>query len=134
MFRNDTEGMIYGFLNKNLIAFVCEALYAKINATDHTGYIGKFLTFQVHAKLFLVPATDIVPIGIVTTGIAQNALLEALLHGFNHKGRSAEVHISHPHGDDILATTTPIYLVVLHTVSTKARYYFREIVGHNYSV
>ena len=82
MLGHNAEGMVDRFLNKNLVPLVGKALYTKVDAADHAGDVGNFLAFQVHAKLFVIPTTDIVPLIIVAAGITQNALLKTTLHGF----------------------------------------------------
>ena len=128
--RHYAEGVIDRLLNKDLVAFVGEALHAQVDTAYHTWDIGNLLAFQVHSELFQIPLAYVIPIGIVTAGIAYDTLLQTTLHGFQNEGWGTEVHIGYPHGYYILAAATPVNLVVLHAVRTKARNNLREIVFH----
>lgn len=57
-------------------------------------------------------------------------MFKTLPQGFHHKRGRAEIHIRHPHGEEVIASPYTLHTVPFHGVGTTALYYFIKIVSH----
>ena len=129
-FGHKAEGMVDGFLYEDAVALLGERLHGEEDAAHHAGHVAQHLACDVHAVLRLVPAADALVVGRILAGVAQDALLQAFPDGFHDEGRRAEVHIGHPHRDEVVAAALVFHAVCLDCISSLARNNLVEVVFH----
>ena len=130
-FRHKAERMIDGFLYEDAVALLREGLHSKEDARHDARDVANHLTRDVHTVLLLVPSDDAFVVRRVLTSVAKDALLEALPYCVKDERRRSEVHIGHPHRDEVIGSTLSFHAVNLNRVCPFARDNLVEVVFHN---
>ncbi len=127
------EGMIDGLLNEDAVALLCEGLHGEEDTRHHPGNVANHLARDVHSMLFLVPTTNAFVVRRVLTSVAQDALFQAFTYGIEDERRCSEVHISHPHRQQVIGAALVLHTVNLYRISSLARNYLVEVVFLHHS-
>ncbi len=128
--RHQEEGMIDGRHHHHPVTGIGETLQCEGLTADNAGYKRQHLASDVPTVATTEPAANgSVPL-LARRRIAQHLMLKALPQGFHHKRRRAEIHIRHPHGEEVIAPPYILHAIPFHGVGTTALYYFIKIVSH----
>lgn len=128
--RHQEEGMINGSHHHYPVAGIGEALQCEGLTADNAGYKSQHLASDVPTVATTEPATNGSIPFLTRRRIAQHFMFKTLPQGFHHKRGRAEIHIRHPHGEEVIASPYTLHTVPFHGVGTTALYYFIKIVSH----
>ena len=95
---------IGGGVNQNLVAFGAEHVGQGHHAAQNAIYITNMLRGQsFHAVAAALPGADAVIVFVPGRKVAEKGMLQPLPYGLGNGGHRGEIHIRHPHGDQIEA-------------------------------
>ena len=111
---NQKKRMIYRSHNHDFVSRIGETLQSKSLSTNYTGYKSQHFMGNFPLMTFVQPVTDGgIPL-FASESIPQHFMLEPLAQGIHYERRSTKVHISHPHGKQIITSPNIFRSVPLH--------------------
>ena len=126
------KGVVDRGLQQHRVAGPGEDGDQPVQAADHAGAKAYPFPFHVVAVVALLPADEIVVVGVRRAVIAESALIHVVVQGLTHALRRLEIHVRDPHGQQVaplemLGQVVPFAAVGTHTVRNK---YLLELVFH----
>ena len=93
-----------GGVEQHVVAFGAQHVQGADNAAQHAVFIANALLGQAgDAVALLLPVDDGVVVIVAGGKVAEERMLDALGNGLGDGGHRGEVHVRHPHGDDVKA-------------------------------
>ena len=108
--------MIYGRLDDNLVAWLCEAVDNHTYTLHDTWDVTHPLALYLPAVTLHKPVLDALPVAVVLHSVAQNRVLQTLVQSLADKVGRREVHICHPEWDKVVASEVLLQCIVLDAV------------------
>ena len=128
--RHQEERMVDRRHHHHPVARVSEALQGKSLTTDNAGHKSQHPTVHFPLMAVVQPRTDRgIPL-FASKGISQYFMFQTFAQCVHHKRRSTEVHVGHPHGEQVISSPYILYAVPLHRVGAATFYDFIKIVFH----
>ncbi len=130
--RHQTERMIDGRLNYDLVARPSESVDNHADSLYDSRDVAYVVALDVPAVMPSQPVGYAPPISVVFRRISEYGVVQTPLHGVYNEIGGLEIHIGHPHRQQIVATVVVFQSVVLHAMRAAPFSRFVEIVSFHH--
>ena len=130
LLRHEKERMVYRRHDHHLIPFLRETMDSKCQSADNAGSKRQHILANLPAMPFFQPVDNGFGPFFAGKCIAQHFVFQTFLQGVDYKRSCAEIHISHPHRNQVITPPTAFYGIPFYGVRTVTVYYFIKIIVH----
>ena len=113
-----------------LISFLRKAVDHKSQAANNTGSESQHLFTNRPTMALLHPVNNRLRPFFASKCISEYFMLQAFFQSLYDKRSCAEIHISYPHWNQVIASPTILYCIPFYGICTMTVYYFIKIIVH----
>ena len=124
------ERMVDRRHDHHLVSFLRETMDGKCQSTDNAGSKRQHFFTNLPSMPFFEPVNNGFGPFFAGKCIAQHFVFQTFLQGVDYKRGCAEIHISHPHRNQVITPPTTLYGIPFYGVRTVTVYYFIKIIVH----